>query len=279
MPNNRQALLNAMQNADSFESDFEDDFADAPLVSPVSGAVGAQVAAIKGNPRFKAQFDISVDIGYVDVTGTAVLLPAALPAGLQVPLSFPVFGKSDFDGGYKLFRERYPVGDASVATWTFSSDGIYGRDTTPVPSAAAITFQSGDYYQLFVATVAANDYEAWVRVRCRQVSYGTLLGSISSDRFVINNIRYLIADSTKVAQYDNQIGLLRQTLFGKVSNDFVSPASMKRPEQFQVNIVDVPIRKGIDKESLLASYIDFDATSITWSIFVIIVNKVQEKLF
>jgi hypothetical protein len=278
MQNNRRALLNAMNEADSFESDFfESDFADAPLIAPVSGAVGAEVAAIKGNPRFKAQFDISVDVVYYDRTGAAVVAPAALPAALQTQLAFPVFGNSDFDGGYKLFRERYPVGTGAAGTWAFDSDGIYARDATPT-ATGIIEYQAGDYFQKYTATVAANDYEAWLRIRCRQVAYGTLLGAISSDRFVINNIRYLIADSTKVAQYDNQIGLLRQSLFGKVSNDFVSPASMKRPEQFQVNIVDVPIRKGIDKETLLGSYLDFDATSITWSIFVMAVNKVQEKL-
>ncbi len=277
MKQSERELLAALSDANNFEDAFEADMADAPLVSPTSKGVGAELANLRGNPRFSAQFDISVDITYYDVTGAAVLTPAALLAAaptLATQLAFPVFGNSDFSGGFKLWQERYPL-----SLWILSNanSGIVGINGATVPTGS-IAVTSGDLLVTWLATVAANDYQATLRVRCRQVAYGTLLGSISSDRFVVNNIRYLIADATKVAQYDNQIGLLRQTLFGKVSNDFVSPASFKRPEQFQINVVDIPLRKGIDKETILASYVNYDAVALTWSIFVMRINKVEEKL-
>lgn len=278
MKESERALMAALSDANNFEDFFEADYADAPLVSPTSKGVGAQLANLRGNPRFAAQFDLSVKITYIDVTGAANIAYSALPAGLQTSLRFPVFGNSDFAGGFKLFKERFSIGPETAGTWAFVQDGIAGRDNVPAPGAGTVTYAVGDLFIKFTATVAANAYEAWVVLNCRQVAYGTLLSAISSDRFVINNIRYLIADSTKVNQYDNQIGILRQTLFGKVSNDWVSPASFKKPEQFQTNVVDVPLRKGVDKETLLGSHINYDCVDLTWSVFVMTVNKVQEKL-
>jgi hypothetical protein len=271
-------LYRSLEGADNFDDAFESDSADVPLVAPVSQGVNAQLVNIKGNPRFRAQFDISIDIGYYDVTGTAVILPAALPAALQTKLAFPLFGNSDFDGGFKLWQERLPVGTGAAGTWAFSrnNSGIVTLGSTV--NSNSLELVSGDLNLEFTATVAANDYAASVRVRCKQVAYGTLLGAISSDRFIINNIRYGIADATKVSQYDNNIVLLRQSLFGKAQNDNVSPSSFKRPDQFQTNVVDIPLKKGIDKETIMASYINYDATSITWSIFVIKMNKVQERI-
>jgi hypothetical protein len=42
----------------------------------------------------------------------------------------------------------------------------------------------------------------------------------------------------------------------------------------QTNIIDIPILKGIDKETILTTYANFDVGSFTWSIFI----KTQNKL-
>jgi len=57
------------------------------------------------------------------------------------------------------------------------------------------------------------------------------------------------------------------------NSDFVSPTSFKMPEQFQPGIIDVPIKKGIDKQVALASYVNYDAISVQWSLFVEYVEK------
>jgi len=62
--------------------------------------------------------------------------------------------------------------------------------------------------------------------------------------------------------------MLQQTLYGKSNKDFVSPNSFKKPDTFQNGIIDIPLKKGLDKQECLASYLNYDAVNIQWSIFV-----------
>ena len=93
---------------------------------------------------------------------------------------------------------------------------------------------------------------------------------MASDRFIINMIRYIQNDTTPAGlnQYTNDIALLRLSLFGKMDKDFVSPNSFKEPKNFQNGIIDIPIKKGLDKQETLATYINYDAVNLQWSIFV-----------
>ncbi|MFA7302014.1 MAG: hypothetical protein WC069_06910, partial [Candidatus Shapirobacteria bacterium] len=113
-------------------------------------------------------------------------------------------------------------------------------------------------------------------VRCSQVAYGTLLDALNSDRFVMNMIRYNIPDTTKVTQYNNNIGLFTLSLFGKADADYVSPNSYKKPEQFQNGFIDLPLKYGVAKQKSIGMYVNYDCDVITWSIFVWTVRKVTQ---
>jgi hypothetical protein len=107
------------------------------------------------------------------------------------------------------------------------------------------------------------------------VAYATLLTALSSDRFVLNMIRYVIPDTTLIAQYSNNIGLFRQSLFGKFNSDYMSPNSFKKPEQQQNGLIDIPLKKGIDKETSMGMYINYTCIELSWSIFVWTVKKLS----
>jgi hypothetical protein len=85
-----------------------------------------------------------------------------------------------------------------------------------------------------------------------------------------------MADTTPVglAQLNNNISITKQSLFGKFDSDFISPNSFKVPEQQQNGIIDIPLVKGIDKQTALSTYVNFDATNVQWSIFVQQVDKI-----
>ncbi len=275
-----QALLNELNTGVNSFDEFFDESADAPIVAPI-GMPRTQLSKAKGNPAFSAQFDITVLLKYFTVvTATGVYTPiaaAALDAGLKNQLPAYVFGHSDFAAGYANIRRYYPL-----TGWVHERPLIYGASKTGtltrVPEFDAnvtALLQNGDMVLAFSnpAPGAGTTTVGLVIVRCTQVPYGVLLNALSSDRFVINGLRYVIPDSTKLAQYSNNIGVNRISLFGKADADYVSPNSFKKPEQQQNGLIDIPLKRGIDKNIALATYVNYDCIELSWSIFVFQARK------
>lgn len=297
--NERELYNELTSNVDSIEY--------APGQPAVSSGVGAGVAPIRGNPLFVSQFDINLTIKYYLMTFTrtattdiwsitsALTAPGSLPTELQTDVAAFIFGKADAVGGMKRNNQLFPV-----ANWIYNmnksignltpvydwSSTIYDYETVSFKSPSFVDGAAvrGDIVQSYVYEVpggTGTDFQLYlceVRIECKQVAYGTLLDATSSDRFTINNIRYKVPDSTKTAQFEKQLRLIRQSLFGKLSTDDISPAAYQKPEQFQVNIVDIPLIKGIDKESSIGTYLNYDVGEILLSIFVSTQKKVVEKV-
>jgi hypothetical protein len=274
---------NLMSRFNSRANSFERSHADGPIVN----AAATQLGALKGNPGFVAQFDVTILLKYfsvVDATGvytalTAAQLLAAYAAGAtQIPAF--VFGNSDFASGFKKLQNLFPLNG-----WTYGMPVIYGRNTPRIPTSvinggfvdATVTaqLQVGDLVIPVYSDQGATTYVALAIVRCTQVGYGTLLDALNSDRFIINMLRYVMSDTTAVglAQYNNNVSIVKQSLFGKFDQDFVSPTSFKMPEQFQAGIIDIPIEKGVDKQVELATYLNYDAVTVQWSFFVNYLEK------
>lgn len=237
---------------------------------------------IAGNPPFKAQFDVSIIVKYFSVAGgvytgvTAAALAAAAPS-LATPLAAFVFGQSDFAGGFKKAQGQFPVN-----VWAYDTPFVYGRDFPnteygELDATAKAVLQVGDLVIPYYGSPGATDYVALVILRCQQVAYGTLVDSLSSDRFWVNNIRYVLTDTTAAGllQYDNEIKVQSQSLFGLFKENSVSPTSFKQPMQFQAGIVDIPIDQGVDKNVLIGTYINYDSVNQKWSIFVRNFDRLQ----
>lgn len=260
------------------------DHADGPAaVNPAATRLTPQV----GNPGFVAQFDVNILLKYFTVAAgfggaytniTAAALLAAQPT-LATKLPAFVFGESDLAGGFARLRAQFPV-----TIWAYDTPFVYGRDSgAAVAGLGAVQASAGATAQLivgdlvipFFASLGGVSYVAMVIVRCTQVGYGTLVDSLSSDTFKLNMLRYIMTDVTAVglAQYVNQITIFKQSLFGKNASDYVSPNSFKIPEQQQTGIIDIPLKKGIDKQVAYATYVNYDAVSVQWSLFVEVVDK------
>jgi hypothetical protein len=269
--NERSLRRQFARRVDSYDS------ADAPVaVSPQK----TQLMATQGNPAFTAQFDIQILLRYFSVAAGAytLLTPAAVLAAsstLTVPLNAFIFGNSDFSSGYAKLQSQFPV-----TTWTYGAPFIYGKDY-PIVNGVALDatalaqLTKGDLVIPYYATVGGTDYQAFVIVRCTQVAYGTLLDALNSDMFTMNMIRYIMSDTsaTGLAQYNNNIFVMKQSLFGKFDSDFISPNSFKLPEQMQDGVIDIPLVKGIDKQIALATAVNYNVSPVQWSLFVAMVNK------
>jgi hypothetical protein len=262
---------------------FERSNADAPAASNPA----AKLSGAKYNPPFDAQFDLTLKLLYFTVSGgvftqlTAAALAAA-QGSLATKLPVFIFGQSDFKAGYAKAQGQYPV-----SVWAFGVPFIYGKDFAVItgqnPFLAPIAIDTnvasqlsiGDLVQPFYAVLGGVTYVALSVVDCSNVAYGTLLESTSSDRFLMNLIRYTQNDTsnTGLNQYNQKIGWYKQSLFGKFDSDTASPNAFKMPENLQSGIIDIPLVKSITKESFVATYLLYTSVTIQWSIFIQTVKK------
>jgi hypothetical protein len=265
------------QNVDSFDDYFESN-ADMPVATQ-QGRGGIQVAKTKGNPTFSAQFDISATVKYFTLNGgvyTGVAY-AALNAGLQSPLPAIFFGWNDWKAGYVKNLAQFNTNP----NWTKGRPFIYGSTSNdilnPLPATLIASLTPGDMVQPWTSTLPGSGTTslAFVIIHCSSVAYGTLLESLVSDKFVMNMIRYTVPDSTNASlgQYANSVFIYNQSLFGTFNTNDLSPNSFKKPEQQQQNLIDIPLKRGINKMVSLATFLNGDCGTFTWSTFVWTVAK------
>lgn len=231
-------------------------------------SVGASLANVVGNPQFKAQFDITVKKIFTDLNGSTANVENNLPTEYKIALPFAIFGQSDSRGGYSSFLKQC----SNIGKWIFVGYGIIGTNVASSIVGSTYLGNTGD--MVFKYRTGNSQFNCYIVVQCKQVSYGTLLAATTSDVFTINSIRYK-TQSNVLEQFANQIILIKQSLFGNTNNDEVSPLSYKKPEQFQEDIVDIPIIRDIFKETMFASYMEYACKEITWSIFVKSAVKVK----
>lgn len=247
--------------------------ADSPMVTPNQTTLGQGI----GNPQFIAQFDITMKqlffteaVGvYTQVTASAVI--GAQPS-LATKLAAFLFGQSDYNAGFPKLRSLFPLN-----VWKYDNPFVYGIGQgatvfSTLDATVKAQLEVGDLVLPYSAVLGGVNYVAMQVIHCDQVGYGALLAALSSDNFTTNMIRYVLP-TADVAQYSNNIRMIRQSLFGKSSDDKTSPNSFKIPEQQQDGIVDIPLRKLFDKESALGTYINVGIVNVQWSIFVSSVVK------
>ncbi len=277
----RDLLKNLYNGVDSFnKSRLGIDHAngqDVPMITPNQTRLNPG----PGNPQFIAQFDIeiiqqfyTVNSGVYTLT-TAAAVVAAQPS-LNTKLAAFVFGQSDLQSGYPKMRSLFPVN-----VWNYDNPFVYGlgvQGTTfgTLDATIKAQLQQGDIVLPFTAVLGGVNYLGIQIIRCANVGYGSLVAALNSDNFTTNMIRYVLDDvtATGLAQYRNNLRMVRQSLFGKANDDKSSPNSFKIPEQQQPGIVDIPLQKLFDKESMLGLYINVGISSVQWSVFVTEVIKV-----
>lgn len=271
-----------------------------------SSGVGAAVAPTKFNPEFVSQFDLAIKTYFYIYTysgtvngenfylGNISSIAPSVSQWRDSILAFFLFGNSDFSGGYQNAAELLPIqigdyvknvlvsGDANYTFYHILPVGVRGVITLPLQSVQDGFAKRGDIVQLYVflepnGTNNLNVYTAEIVISCKQVAYGTLLDSVGSDRFKMNNIRYKVPSGNTV-QFENPLKLIRQSLFGKLSTDEITPAAYQLPNNFQTNIIDIPLIKGIDKETSICSYLDPLTPEILLSVFVETQRKITEKV-
>lgn len=272
--NKRSRASQQLIRALAARSNAYESHADAPAaVNPAA----TRLNPAPGNPSFAAQFDVQFLLQYFSVAAGVYTSVAAgaLPAGLKTQLPAFLFGNSDYAGGFAKLKALFPL-----SGWSYSSSFVFGKNFPnseygALDATAKAGLKVGDLVQTFFFEGGATDHVAFVIIRCTQVGYATLLDALNSDMFTINMIRYILTDTSAAGleQYNNNINVMKQSLFGKFDSDFVSPNSFKIPEQQQSGIIDIPLVKGVDKQVALSTMVEYDVTNVQWSLFVRSVQK------
>lgn len=233
---------------------------------------------------------------FVSVLGLPNVDPTIF--GSSIPLT--LFGNSDWAAGFSKSNALNPINLGKFIGGFVINQNAFAY-TTDVPTlvpqyttkGTAATFLSqavkegkaklGDMVFLYAGAPvevapSAGVYHVnlcEVVVSCPQVAYSTLLDSISSDTFVVDGIRYTVPDVTKIDQFTNSIGQVRQSMFGKLTSDSMNPNSMNMPFNNQTNIIDVPLTFGVDKNLMLHTRINAGCRKFIWSLFIKTVNKIK----
>lgn len=239
-----------------------------------------RVTPVQGNPVFEAQFDIQVLVKYFTESADVYtsVAASAIASSLKTRLAAFMFGQSDYAAGFKKSIQQFPV-----TVWAYGTPFTYGRDVAtcalgPLDSTVTAQLEVGDICIPFTATTAGPvNTLGLVIIRSPQVGYAKLVDSLSSDRFWINNVRYVLTDTSSAGllQYDNSLKIQKQSLFGLFNENEVSPTAFKQPMQFQAGIIDVPIDQGVDKNVACNSYINYDSVSQKFSYFVRQFDRLQ----
>lgn len=273
--------LQLMQRLGGRLNSYENHYNDAGPAAPPVMSGSTVLGSGKNQPAFAAQFDIEIKLRYfTESSGTYTGITAsALTASLKNNLPAFIFGLNDFQAGFANLKRQF----ALSGQWQYGNPVIVGKDTPRDAfgvwdSTVLAALEPGDLVLPYTAVTTGPSVNTLglVIIRSSQVAYGTLLNAISGTRFVMNMIRYVLNTPSTLSQYNNSIILSKGSLFGRDGKDSVSPNSFKQPEQQQDNIIDIPIKKGIDSQVALATRVNFDAVDNLWSIFVFSVNKVTD---
>ncbi len=264
-------LLNELQQLDSLDNYFND-VDEMPLTSK---NVGVTLRRGDGQPAYKAQIDIIIKPIFILVASgtTSIIEPSELPSGLKVALPAFMFGQADYSGGFPNAIAKLPA----LGLWSLQNVFIYGvYGSSVVQTTLNPLLKRGDLvieYQYNAG--GGNIYLGYIIVSSDNVAYGTLLAATNSDRFVIDTVRYSVNNDLYTPQLKNQLVFIFQTLFGKASDDKISPTSFINPRNTIKYIADIPFTKGIDKNISIGTYVNYDVPEIVFSIFIKDFKKIE----
>jgi hypothetical protein len=147
--------------------------------------------------------------------------------------------------------------------------GLETPTSDGVSTAGALRIYEG------AGTSGAAAATKFVQIQCRQIPYKTLLEATKVSPFLVNKTRISVTGSSALpastlnSQFDFDYTHITNTFLGAVRSNPISPRSYFNPQQFQQNVVDLPVsylidgEKGINYQILSASGGSFLTATVT----------------
>jgi hypothetical protein len=126
--------------------------------------------------------------------------------------------------------------------------GLETATTDGISTAGAMRIYEG------TGTSGAAAATKFVQIQCRQIPYKTLLEATKVSPFLVSKTRISVTGSSSLtattlnSQFDYDFTHVTNTFLGAVRSNPISPRSYFNPNQFQTNVVDLPVSYLIDGE-------------------------------
>jgi hypothetical protein len=262
MKRSEKSLLSSLRNSQPTNSE-------EPLRN-VKNSLGSLSKAV-GNPLTKNELSINTDVFFYDVAAAIFLAPAAVPATHQLPLPVWYFGLTDVYSGYSKAQFIEP-NNLQGNSWGLLFQGFWQYNIfAGLPGLMILLMQPGDYIMRYASNVPAGvlnpNIDAYVRIRCENIAYATLVHSLMSDIIFLNTIRFSVAMAA-ILQFARSIKIAHLSTFGKLNIDTIDPRLFILPTEPQQNIADLPVKIPIDKSIIITTQIDFVCQHFNFILFV-----------
>jgi hypothetical protein len=205
----------------------------------------AKKSRIKSAPL--AQLDITIDNGGISARTTVELFNVLRSNTLirNTAYNATTYEPQVFDKSVNRAAANSSImNDAQMIYWRSDGSLVYNA-----ASAATGT------------TLATNTCV----ISCPQVPFRVLHEATRSNLLWIEKIRLVVPSGT-LSQIDEPITIFKNTFLGGKKENQIAPRSEFKPNQFQTNIVDVPIKSAIDAETGM-SYTLVSQSKVTMSLF------------
>jgi hypothetical protein len=169
----------------------------------------------------------------------------------------------------QLFNYLRPISEIYNAAVTTYAPGIFPNITLAEAAPNTIVTDSRTYFDQTGSLFIKKDADEYVKIEGLTVPYSTLVKGAAIMPFQVKRLRY---SYTSESQLDQEIVIFKRTIFGKYTENRISPRSYFDPNQQQSKVVDIPIEFGIDAETgievnLLASEV------VTFNFFCDVISR------
>lgn len=144
---------------------------------------------------------------------------------------------------FNYLRPIWEVYNASVTTY---APGIFPNITLAEAAPNTIITDGRTYFDQTGTLYIKKDSDEYIKIEGVTVPYLTLVKGSAILPFNVKRLRY---SYTSESQLDQEIVIFKRTIFGKYTENRVSPRSYFDPQQMQSKVVDIPIEFSIDAET------------------------------
>lgn len=201
--------------------------------------------------RRKDAFSITVQRYFCDTLGN--ILPLInVPLKLQVSYPFYLFGKFDFDGGFKVNQFVTPPKQGTFYLYSYIKGSAFDYFQFSGHNTVAGFIPTGSLVMVFADDPININYLIYVVVTCPFQAYGSVFQNAYND-FEVTEILY---QSDNTLNYNEPIQTIDITPIGVSRNEQFMPLSFKTPENFLNDFITMKLKFNPYPYHGLNSYID-----------------------
>ena len=161
-----------------------------------------------------------------------------------------------------------PIFGASALESAYTNTVLLGSGTTISNVQVGLSAGIANAQRALITYVNGANTDT-VEVTCTAVPYPEFVKATITDIFHLSKIRYSISDATQQLQLQQNINVIKRSLFGRKNQDDITIQTFQDPKNFKTNVTDIDVDINIDKETILGvNVIPVAAFTVGLNVFV-----------